>query len=107
MNKNQKKILKFLTKKPSKKFFTNEEISGGTDIEVGEVGSECYKLREIKYLEAGAAQLNVELSHRITVAGQNALDDEDHIGKTLKLTIIGTVGALILSSIAIIISLSN
>lgn len=107
MNKNQKKILKFLAKKPSNKFFTIEKISDETGIEIGEVGSECYKLREIKYLEAGAAEFGVELSNRITVAGQNALDEEDHIGKTLKWTKIGTVGAIILSSIAIIISLSN
>jgi len=105
MNKNQKKILKFLAKKPSNKFFTIKEISDKTGIEVREVGSECYKLREIKYLEAGAAEMGVELSNRITVPGQNALDNEDHIGKTLKWKKIGIVSAIILSSIIIIISL--
>jgi len=107
VNKNQKKILKFLAKQQSSKFFTQEEIANKTNIEIREVGSECYKLREIKYLEPGAGQLNEKLSYRITVAGQNALDDVDHIEKTLRWIKIGTVGAIIASSFAIIISLFN
>lgn len=107
MNKNQKKILKFLAKQQSSKFFTHEEIADKINIEIREVGSECYKLREIKYLEPRATQLGVKLSYRLTVAGQNALDETDHIGKNLKWIKIGTVGVIIASSIAIIISLFN
>jgi len=68
------------------------------------VGSECYKMREAGLLEAGLAQLGVELSNRITVAGQNKLDDEKLSRQNFNWTKIGAVTAIILSITAIIIS---
>ena len=104
MNKNQKKILESLKDKDPSKFFSNEEIATESKLSTTTVGSECYKMREVKLLEAGPAQLGVELTNRITFAGQSKLDEEKLSLQNLNWTKIGTVTAIILSIAAITIS---
>lgn len=104
MNQNQKKILEFLKDKDPSKFFSNEEIAKNTKLSLGMVGSECYKMRKEKLLEPSAASIGEQLQHRITVKGQNNLDEEELSIKNFNWTKIGTISAIVLSVIAIIIS---
>ena len=104
MNKNQKKILEFLKDKDPPKFYSNEDISKETKLSTTTIGSECYKMRNAGLVEHGPAQIGVELSNRITVKGQDQLDEEELSKKNFNWTKGGTIIALILSSLAIIIS---
>lgn len=102
MNKKQRKILEFLAKCEPSEFVTQEEISKQTGISLINVGSECYKLREIKFLEHSASSIGEKLKYRITVFGQNELGHEDDRNKNLawmKKTTIATVGLLVVTGI--------
>ena len=48
--------------------------------------------------------MNVPLKHRITVKGQDQLDKEELSKKTFTWTKVGTITALVLSIIAIVIA---
>lgn len=105
MNQNQRKILEFLKDQDPSKFFSNDEIASVIQLDTTTIGSECYKMREAKLLEHGLAELAVPLSHRITVAGQNKLDDEEMSNKNFNWTKYGIISAFGLSIIAILISI--
>ena len=104
MNKNQRKILEFLKDKDASKFYSNEEIADETGLSTTTVGSECYKMRKAGLVEPRGGELNVELKHRILVAGQDQLDEEELSKKTFTWTKGGTITALVLSIIAIVIA---
>ncbi len=102
MNNKQRKILEFLSTCPPSEYITQEKISEETGITETDVGSECYKLREIKFLEHGDSQLGEKLKFRITAFGQIQIENEDERKSNstlLKRTTIATIGLLIVTGI--------
>ncbi|MCV0409678.1 hypothetical protein [Nitrosopumilus sp.] len=57
MNKNQKKILEYLSKKDASTFTALEEIAKHIVLGETDTGSECYKLREDKFLAPNQKQI--------------------------------------------------
>lgn len=106
MDKQQRKILEFLSKRNASDYVTLDEISSNTKIERTEAGSECLKLREIEFLESTSGP-GTPLSYRITARGVIHLDIERDKKITSKATIVLAIATVALAAGTIILAMNS
>lgn len=97
MNRKQRKILEFLSTTNAPDFITQDVISENTKLEQREVGTECYKLREIGFLEPNVTNTGEPVRYRITIRGQIQLDIENDKKIMSRATIILAISTTVLA----------